>query len=839
MQMEKILADAKTLIKKYRFMAHQQWARYEAAYPRAAKYTRYVGKAVLWGMAALLFFVFLVWVGVFGRLPSKKELKHIQNYVASEVYGSEGVLLGKYYVENRTNVSLEEISPLAIQALVATEDARFFSHSGIDFRSTMRVLFKSILMGDEGSGGGSTISQQLAKNVFPRKRLWLLTMPVSKVKEIIIARRLERLYTKEELLELYLNTVPFSENIYGIDVAAQRFFAKNPIDLTVEEAAVLIGMLKAPTSYNPNLKPENSLHRRNLVMEQMAKYGYLEAGALDSLKAIPLQLRYKQESSNDGLATYFRAELREFLKDWIKDKYKEDGTPYNIFTDGLKIYTTLNGKMQQYAEEAVAEHFKKLQKDFDAQWRGKQPWKNDDMLLEDMRQSDRYKWLAEAGLSDADIRKEFDKPVKMRLFSWEEEKRDTLLSPMDSLRYYHAMLNVGFMVINPQNGKILVWVGGVNHRIFKYDHVKSRRQVGSTFKPFVYATAIGQGMSPCDYIDNYLRTYPDYNDWTPENADGRYGGAYSMAGALANSVNVISVDVAMRSGIGNIAALARNMGIESPIPLEPSIALGSNEASVMEMVRAYGTFVNRGKRCPRPWYLERIETADGEVLEDFSKKDKDSPYVMKQDQADLVVKMMEGVVDHGTAQRMRYQYGIYSPLAGKTGTTQDQTDGWFMGATPNLVGGVWVGADDPQVRFRTTSLGQGASSALPVFGLFLKKVFADPKFAPLQKARFPDLPEELAWQLDCPDFLGEGQSYTQTPYENASDTLGQTQREQPVVQDILDEINELFFNNRDSLDKAERAQKREERRQKRKEFLDKILHRSVEEEKNQDADDGQ
>lgn len=702
--------------------------------------------------AAWLFLLSIAW-GAFGKLPDRADLVNVHNPLASEVYAEDGSLLGRYYFENRSNLAFEEISPDFVHALVAIEDARFFEHGGIDLRSWGRVLFKSILMKDRNSGGGSTITQQLAKNLFPRERYQYASLLMNKLKEVMIARRLEQLYSKEEILELYLNTVPFSENTYGLKVAAQRFFNTEPRFLDVNQSAILAAMLKATSTYNPMANPDQSISRRNVVFDQMVKYGYLEANRADSLKREPLCLDYAPLNNNEGLATYFREHLRLELKELLQAYRQPNGMSYNLYKDGLRIYTTLDAKMQQYAEEAVSEHLSTLQKDFIRHLNGKNPWEQDLVLDLAKYQSNRYRIWSKAGFADCEIDSLFNIPVSMRIFDWEGREKRVEMSPMDSLKYYLGFLNAGFLAMDPNTGAVKAWVGGIEHKYFKYDHVKSRRQVGSTFKPLVYMAAIQKGIHPCSYTSNHLRTYSAYEGWRPKNADNKYGGMYSMQGGLINSINTVTVHLAMRARPYKVAELAEQLGIDGEVPAVPAIALGAVEANLQDMVQVYGTFANRGKR-PEMHYIQRIETATGELLVSFEKEMPDScdwVQVLTPDEADMMNEMLQEAVDQGTGRRLRWRYKLPNELAGKTGTSQNHSDGWFMGYTPNLVTGTWVGAESPAVRFRDLSLGQGANTALPVFGLFMQKLNENGSYKELVEVGFPKPSQEVLDQLNCPN----------------------------------------------------------------------------------------
>ncbi|WP_245590582.1 penicillin-binding protein 1A [Adhaeribacter aquaticus] len=701
----------------------------------------------------LVFFLFYLatYIGFFGSLPSRNDLKARQNNTASEVYSADSVLLGRYYIQDRTNVKYQDIAPHAVEALIATEDARFYEHAGVDHRSLLRVFFKSILFQKESSGGGSTLSQQLAKNLYPRKHYWFFSTPINKFREFIIARRLEKVYSKQEILELYLNTVPMGGDLYGIERASRRFFNTSADSLKIEEAAVLIGMLKATTTYNPRLNLEKSRTRRNVVLNQMVKYGYLSPEKASTLKEKPIRLEYRYQTHNDGLAPYFREQLRLELVKWCADQKKPDGTSYNLYTDGLRIYTTLDSKMQQLAEQAVRRRIARLQNQFDAHWRGRTPWgSNQEVIKTAMRASDRYKKLKAAGLSEGEIETEFAEPVSMQVFSWNKSSKKEM-SPLDSIRYYQKFLNAGLIAIEPYTGFVKAWVGGINHHVFKYDHVRSKRQVGSTFKPIVYAAALEQGMDPCTPFPNQRMTYANYDNWSPRNADGKYGGEYTMRDALAHSVNTVSAQIIMKAGIEPTVSLAHRLGIKSTLPKVPALALGTANLSLFEMVQAYMTLANFGYRL-NPTYITKIVNNKGEAIRQFS-PDMNPKQVLAPEHAATIVHLLKGVVDEGSARRLRSEFGLAMDIAGKTGTTQNHSDGWFIGITPGLVTGVWVGAENPLVRFRTLNLGQGSNTALPIWGEFISKVVRTPKFASYRYTRFRPLPPDVEAKLTCNSFL--------------------------------------------------------------------------------------
>lgn len=721
-------------------------------------YSLTLPKKILWaaaslfvlGIAAMLMLVLLVLSGALGRLPNKEILLAVQNPVATEVYSADSVLLGKYFIQERSDIRYEDIPRFLEDALIATEDVRFYQHHGVDRRSLLRVLVKSIFFQNESSGGGSTIAQQLAKNLYPRKNYWLLSLPINKIREVIVASRLEDVYDKQALLTLYLNTIPFGDNTYGIEAAAQRFFSVHTRSLLPQQAAVLVGMLKATNAYNPRLFPERSWQRRNVVLAQMKKYSKMPAAMADSLQALPLGLVYNRITHHSGLAPYFREYIRPVLTAWCKDHQKTDGQPYNLYTDGLKVYTTLDTRLQRYAEEAVRSQMSTIQKQFAAHWRGKsKPWSGKPAILHDaLVRSGRYQSLKRQGLSEAEIKKNMDTPVTMTRFTWEGEE-EVSMSPMDSIRYYLNFLHAGLLAIEPGSGCIRAWVGGIDHHYFQYDHVRetTKRQAGSTFKPIVYAAALEQHVKPCEFISAEKTVYTDQQGWSPENTEDNYDLKFSMEGALAYSVNTVSVKVLEKAGIANAIALAHDMGVESELPEVPSLALGVADVSVMEMTTAYACFVNDGKRVT-PYSIAAITTRDGTVLEQATPPQQ-AEQVMTPQTAKLMVQMLKRAVNEGTAASIRSRYGIRNDLAGKTGTTQSNADGWFMAMMPNLVIGCWVGADDPRIRFRTTALGQGARTALPIVATLIDRASKDHALAGTMHASFDPLPPALENELSC------------------------------------------------------------------------------------------
>ena len=700
-------------------------------------------------LLAFLFFL-IVYVGFTGPVPSSEELQKIKNPVASEVYSSDGRLLGRYYIENRSNISFDQISPNVINALIATEDSRFYHHRGIDEIALLRVFVKSVLLQDHSSGGGSTLSQQIAKNLFPRKSFGPLTMPVNKLRESIIAYRLERLYTKEEILSLYLNTVPFAENTFGIGVASERFFNKPPSKLTVHEAATIVGMLKANNSYNPRKNPERSLERRNVVIDQMLKYGYLSEGEAKQNKAEPLEINYNLITYNEGPAPYLMEKIRPFLQSWCEDHLKEDQTTYNLYTDGIKVQTTIDFDMQIAAENAVEAQMKNIQARFDEHWGKTNPWGNDQSVVtRGMKRSERYRKLKKAGVPDEQIKAIFNQPTTVSLFNWDGNKQAEM-TPMDSIKYYLRILNSGFMAMDPYSGELKAYIGGNDFRYFKYDHTTSKRQVGSTFKPIVYLGALEAGISPDTYFANEKKIYPEYDNWSPENSHDDYTGFYSMEGALSKSINTIAVDALIQAGISNVVDLAKRMGIDSDLPEYPSLALGVASVSLQEMVCAYSEFVNGGRKVT-PYYLKSIQSNTGTMLEEFENIQPDVQ-VASAENCHIITQMLKSVIDEGTGSSIRSIWGIDAEFAGKTGTTQDQADGWFMGMTPTLVAGAWVGGEDQSVHFRTLGTGAGGHTALPIVGQFYSQILRQSKFQKMRFSSFESPSMETMAMLNIPPY---------------------------------------------------------------------------------------
>lgn len=713
----------------------------------------------------ILFFLLASW-GLLGSMPSFEELENPESNLATEVISSDGVTIGKFYNENRTAVKYGDLPQHLVKALVATEDERFYEHSGIDGRRTFGAAIK---LGSDG--GASTLTQQLAKLLFHGEGSKFLPFRmIQKAKEWIIAVKLEKQYTKNEIIAMYLNKADFVNTAVGIRSAAKVYFGKEPKDLSVDESAMLIGMLKNPSLFNPVRRPDRAQKRRNVVLGQMVRNNIITEAQKNVLEKEPIKLKFQPESHQDGIATYFREYLRDFMKTWVKENKKPDGSDYDIYRDGLKIYTTIDSRMQTYAEEAVTAHMKNLQEEFaNEQKKNKNaPFVNisqeetDKLMLRAQKASDRWKALKEQDKSDAEIIKSFDVKTKMTVFSWKGE-RDTTMTPNDSIRYYKSFLQSGVMAMEPETGHVKVWVGGINYKHFQYDHVgQGARQVGSTFKPFVYATAIKElGMSPCDSIIDSPFTIPKgrhnvTETWTPSNSNGKYMGLVTLKYALANSINTVSAKLIDRTGPEAVVDLTHKLGVKSEIPAQPSIALGAVEITVQDMVAAYSTFANQGVYI-KPQVITKIEDKNGTTLYETVP---DSHDVLDKDIAYAVIKLLEGVTESGSGARLRtegggngynrvtgYPYAFRNPIAGKTGTTQNQSDGWFVGMVPNLATGVWVGNEDRSAHFKGITYGQGATAALPIWGLFMKKCYAD-KTLNISREDFPR-PKDLKIKVDC------------------------------------------------------------------------------------------
>lgn len=667
----------------------------------------------------LLIFINLGWLGY---MPSMAELENPSAAISSDVYAADGTLIGRYYVQDRSTSKFEEISENVINALLATEDARFYDHSGIDPVATAAIPYY-VLTGKKR--GSSTITQQLAKNLFPRENQNMFTLPFIKLKEWVMAVKLETKLTKNEIITLYLNTVPFGDNVYGIRNASLTFYNKQPGDVNVDEAAMLVGMLKGNTIYNPRRNPENGKARRNVVLSQMVSYGYLSADEADRISKQDIKLDYHKLSYHEGLAPYFRQVVEQEVKRICKDLQKNDGSNYNIYKDGLKIYTTLDIKMQRYAEQAVEQHMSEIQKQFISQpgYRDGKVWKKfNTLLVKAIKQTDRYQLMKEDGMKHEQIMRELAKPVKMKVFAWNaKHTKDTVMSPIDSVKYMKMFLQAGFMAMDPYTGEVKAWVGGIDHNYFQYDHVNinTKRQVGSTIKPLLYCLAVDNGISPCSSIPTVGQSFPGYTKYY--DAGGSKYGSMSMKSAIAQSINNAALYLIKQVGIPGFVDFMRKCGITSNIDKVPAIALGVTDISLFEMLGAYTMFPTGGINV-QPLFISKIEDKNGILLKNFVPVQRE---IINANTAFKMVKLMQGVVDNGTARRLRFRYGFKSDIAGKTGTTNNQADAWFIGYTPQLLAGAWVGCDDRYLRFGSEALGQGAAAALPIWGNFMKRVFAD------------------------------------------------------------------------------------------------------------------
>lgn len=730
--------------------------------PKHKKYLLIFWATFFGGLMVIALFIGFTALGAFGKLPTFEELENPKSALATEVWSSDGALMGKYYSQNRSNATYDELPKNLVNALIATEDVRFYEHSGVDARGLARVFFKTLLLSQD-AGGGSTITQQLAKNLFPREKLNKLQLVTRKIKEWVIAARLEKCYTKDEILTMYLNTVEFSDNAFGVKSAARTYFNKNVKDLKQEESAILVGMLKAPYFYNPRRNPENAKRRRNTVLAQMLKYEKINEEAFDSLKKKPITIDFKSSNHISGLAPYFREHLRLWLQQWCKENKKVDGTPYDIYKDGLKVYVTLDSRIQRYAEEAMMVHMKETQKKFFEHWKGKDPWKDFPEELERAKkQTERYKFMAANGASKNEIEKAFNKKEKMKVFTW-QGYRDTVMSPIDSLRYHRMFMENGFLASDSKTGEIRAWVGGINYESFKYDHVTSTRQIGSTFKPFLYATAIDNGWSPCYEIYDLPVTFEDFNNWTPTNADAKFTGEkMNLKKCLALSQNSCSAFLMKQIGPQPVIDMVRRLGVTAHIDPFPSICLGTPDISLIEMVGAYTAFANSGVYS-KPFFVTRIVDKNGNLVQEFPVERTEA---ISEQTSYAMVELLRNVTTYGTGARLRGMYAIRADLGGKTGTTQNQSDGWFMGITPHLVAGSWAGCEDRFVRFRSLEMGQGARTAMPVWALFFQKVMADKTLGFDWNIRFnpPSTPTTI--EIDCSKYK---QSDSQPQQKSGSD----------------------------------------------------------------------
>ncbi len=782
--------------------------------PQYKKYVIGFWSLFLIGVLCVVIFFVLLSHGLLGYMPSFEELENPKSSIATEIISSDGKPLGRFYIENRSYADYEDLSPYLVQALVATEDERFYSHSGIDVRGLFRVLFKTAIMGDKDSGGGSTITQQLAKMLYSEHAENLTQRFAQKLNEWVIAVKLERSYTKEEIIAMYFNKVGYVYDAYGVESAAYTFFGSKAKDLKIEQAAVLVGMLKNPALYNPIRRPELVTTRRNVVIGQMLKLRYISQSESDSLKALPLDMsKFKREDHKDGSAPYFREFLRmqlkahkperknyaswqkqEFIDDsiqwatnplfgWIDKNPKTDGSLYDIYRDGLKIFTTIDSRMQAYAEQAVEEHIgHTLQPAF---FRAKKnakfaPYSNDitqeqydDMIGRALRNSDRWRTLKKNGFSEKEILADMNKPVETKVFDWNSPgfEKDTVITPYDSVVYHKHFLRTSFMAMDPHNGQVRAYVGGPNFRYFQYDMAgKGRRQVGSTIKPFVYTTIFRDGHTPCDLVPNSPQTFVvpaegnTTTTWTPRNAgDSRLGEMVSLKWGLANSNNNVTAWAMKQTSPEQVTNLIHAMGVNSPIDPVPSLFLGTSDIKLIEMVSAFGTFVNKGVHV-EPIIVTEIQDRYGNVIARFGKQERE---VLPEETAYMMISLLQGVVNQGTALRLRGpSYRFTNQMGGKTGTSQNHSDGWYMAVLPNLVCGTWVGGEERGIHFDSMSMGQASNMAIPVFGRFLLKVFADESIKEVRPEDTFEQPKVINFSLDCSD---KNISAEETGYINTSD----------------------------------------------------------------------
>lgn len=719
-------------------------------------------------------FIASVYYGVFGSVYTTEDLKAFKNETATLVLSEEGKIIGKFYAENRTNTTYDKIPKHVINALVATEDARYFEHKGVDSRSLLRVLFKTILLNNKNSGGGSTINQQLAKNMFGRERHGPLTMPVNKTKEVFLARRLENIYSKEEILTLYLNTVPFGENVLGLEAASRRFFNKPIEKLKPEESAILIGMLKANTYYNPRLYPDHAIKRRNVVLTQMEKYNYLTPSVKDSLMQLPLQLDYANLES-EGPANYFLVQVKDDVKDILKSINKKTGTEYSIEKSGLVIKTTLNYTLQNYAIRAFKSHLSVMQKRLRNQYNSGESRKVLNNLLA-------------KELSRLKLTKKANDLKNRELFSWNGFYTDSI-SVSDSLRQTLTLLHAGFLALDPNTGAIKTWIGGIDHRTQPYDQIFAQRQIASTFKPILYAAAIEGGIEPCEYLDNDPLILTDFDNWQPRNYDNTTGGKYTVAASLAKSLNIPTVNLFLKTPFKNLDNMWNNMGFSQKLVNKPSLALGTSNASIYELAIAYASFANNGYRI-KPQSIISIKTTDGTVIY-RNKMLKSKTQVLSLESATLMNTMLQKAILEGTGASLNSMYGIKLPLAGKTGTSQDYADAWFAAYNPKLVMVTRVGASSPIVKFNTGSNGAGSKLALPLVAKTLQSVQRSNWIRKTYFTNFDSLPIELADAFTCEDYT-----------------------EDTGLEQFFESI---FKSNKTTLEKAQKRAERKEKRRVRRE----------------------
>ena len=735
------------------------------------------------GLLVLALFIGSVYLGFFGHIYSKKELKEFRNHSASLVLSDNGGIIGRFFFENRTNVKLNQLPKGLIEALVATEDARYFEHEGVDSRSLLRVLVKSIILQQKGAGGGSTITQQLAKNMFGRQNLGWLSMPVNKTKEIFLASRIEELYSKEEILALYLNTVPFGENVFGIEAAARRYFNKSAAKLKTEESAVLIGMLKANTYYNPRLYPEHSIDRRNVVLEQMEKYGYLGETESDSLKLLSLELDYANLES-EGPANYFLVHIRQEAQEILEELNEDLEEPLDLNKSGLIIETSLSLELQTYALKSIKSHLSVMQARLDRQYGSGRSKKSLDQLVD-------------RELANNNLEERAGETRPRELFTWEGFRNDSI-SLRDSIAHSLRTLQAGFIALDPNDGEIKAWVGGNDYRTQPYDQVFAQRQTASAFKPVLYASALEQGAMPCQYLDNDPIVLTDFEGWQPQNYDHSTGGKYSIAGALSRSMNIPTVNLFFRQNFDELSQIWAALGYSQELEYEPAVALGTTSASLFEMSRAYAAFANGGMAV-EPRMIRRIRTADGRVLYQDEKM-KEPRRILDVSTSELLSAMLQKAMREGTGRSMSGTYGVQLPLAGKTGTSQDYADSWFLAYSPNLVLATRVGAPYPSVHFSSGSNGSGSALALPIVARTLQNVQRSNGLSKRFFPPFAELPEDYAYALACDDYIDDSE--------------------------IERMFESVFSSDMTTFEKASKKAKRQARKKEKKGFFNRLFKRN-------------
>ena len=722
------------------------------------KWVKRASIAIVAAVLLAVVFYISIYFGAFGKLPNTSQLTNLRQAEATQILDKDSKLIGKYYIYDRQPLTYNQFPKHLLDALIATEDVRFYDHNGVDNISLMRVFFKTILFQDQSSGGGSTITLQLAKNLFGRDKHIVFSTIINKVKEAIVAKRIETIYSKQEILTLYLNTVPFPDNTYGIESAARKFFNVSATNLTLPQAATLVGTLKANNYYNPRRNLQSSTTRRNVVLKQMLKYNYIDQNQFTQAKQKPILLDYQSFNHDLGLAPYFRAQLKKELATTLQAYKKPNGEAYDLYKDGLIVHTTLDSQMQKYAEQAMQSHLSKLQQDYEASYGDKAPWQTNKKLIDKaIKTLPEYKRFEAMDLEHEQIIDSLSIKHDVQLFDWSDTKKHNI-STIDSLKHHLKFLNTGMIALDPKSGAIRSYIGGIDYRFYKYDHVaQSQRQVGSTFKPFVYTAAIDNGMEPCTYFSPEAITYTDYKNWTPTNSgvsnvDPHIN--YNLEKALSQSLNTIAVKVLKQVGIDKVLKQAKRLGISNTLPNQPSLALGVAEINILELAGAYASYVNNSQSV-KPYFITKIEDKNGVEIVSF-KPEVNPDKAYNNFTRQVMLQIMQSTVNSGTAARLRSTYGLSNSIAGKTGTTQDNKDGWFVGITPNLVTVNWVGNDNYNIGFKTTGMGQGANSALPIFAKFYQKLNADSNYNTITKSRFESPSSEVLEALNCEEEKRDG-----------------------------------------------------------------------------------